>query len=290
MKYNLYLLLLFVLGWTSCSKLIDDVDIPIKEAKLVVHGFIHPGADTLEVRVEKTQAVFATDFDPNDLVVKDARVYITTETGEKHQLNYCDMSKKYLITSALLPVVEGDSYSLLVEHDKFPTARASVTVPYVNTAFEIVKIDSVFYSYKKTYEIVASISDTPNIENYYILFGYIHGVQYEEDENGEIKEEVITQRIFQWDEWISDQKADGLNYVRRGEVNYALENMPKGLHFKLFCIDEHFYRYRDAILAIDNLADNAFATPVSMYSNIENGFGVFSAYSVLAVDVNMVKQ
>lgn len=284
MQIKIHLLLLLLLGLFSCSGLIDDVDLPFDSSKLVIHGFIHTGADTIEVRVDKTQPVFAGNVDPQGLVVKDARVFITNQTGEIQQLEYCDVKKKYLIATSILPVVEGEIYSLLVEHDEYPTARAHATVPYVNNSFRLVKIDSVIYSYEKIYEITASITDTPGEENFYSLFGFISGTKPERDENGDWIEEEFIYRVFPWNERYSDQNADGLDYIREGRITVTPGSIPKALHFKLFCIDESFYQYSETMIAYDGFSDDEFATPITMFTNIENAYGVFSAYSVFTID------
>jgi hypothetical protein len=175
-----------------------------------------------------------------------------------------------------------------VQHNQFPDATAHTRVPIVNHGFNVIAIDSVLRSYNKTYYIETIIHDTPGIKNFYILYGSLLVAKSGAIQVGEDIDELFPLRVFPFDEWISDDKTDGASIVRNGSASMALEKMPKILLFQLFSIDEHFYAYRQSIFNLDNLESDPFASPVRMYTNFSNAYGVFASFGIYTYEISVV--
>ncbi|MFN3554492.1 MAG: DUF4249 domain-containing protein [Bacteroidales bacterium] len=287
-RSSLWILLCVYLMWSGCTQYVDDVLLPHAPPELMIHCFIYPGMDTVELQLLKTHPVFAKEINTEQLIVDDAEVFLETREGEMHAFSFCIRRLKYVLPCSQVVIHEGETYGIHVRHKAFPLAYAYTTVPFVHSDFEVSRLDSTLRSYNKSYYVDTYIHDTPGMANYYVLYGYLVGFRDGSTEEGNDAENDFSLRIFPFDEYISDERLDGLAIPKSGTTHMALRDMPKKLHFQLFSIDKHFYAYRQSILDLDNLEIDPFATPVKLYSNFSSGYGVFAAYSIFVHEVGLV--
>lgn len=273
----------------ACTDFVDDVNLPQPIPELVIHGYLFPGMDTIDVHVQTTHPVFSGETDYDNLVLEDATVYIEAPNGDSFLMEYMPQKKRYILPASQLQIHEGEKYHLRVEHPDFPVATAHATIPMVHYGFELVKLDSSITTYSKTYYVETFIHDMPGVENYYILYGYLSGENTVLDEEGEEYTEPFSRRVFPYDELISDKLLDGSSIPKNSSVYMGKNHMPKNLRFTLFSIDRHYYDYRQSILSLDNLDIDPFATPVQLYSNIDNAHGIFSGYSIYEVEFDLME-
>lgn len=288
--YALFCCLLPILFFAACTDFVDDVNLPQPTPELVIHGYLFPGMDTIDVHVQTTHPVFSGATDYESQVVEDAIVRIENPEGESFLLEYMPQKQRYILPASELEIREGVEYHLRVEHPDFPVATAHATVPVIHSGFELVAVDSSITSYSKRYDVETFIHDMPGVENYYILYGYLSGDYIGLDAEGEEYTEPFSRRVFPYDELISDKLLDGTSIPKNSSVYMGDGYMPKDLSFILFSIDNHYYEYRQSILALDNLDIDPFATPVQLYSNIENAHGIFSGYSIYEVEFDLMEK
>jgi len=84
----------------------------------------------------------------------------------------------------------------------------------------------------------------------------------------------------------SDDRVWHFSHQVRWEKVYlmAIKNFLDKLTIQLFTTDYHYYQYHTTIENYES--GNPFAEPSRIYSNVENGYGVFAGYqkSVFIVD------
>jgi hypothetical protein len=82
----------------------------------------------------------------------------------------------------------------------------------------------------------------------------------------------------------------GQKQVKLSIVSYSLEGYTDPVtgqtarpYVKVYRITESQFKFAKSYNVFDNADENPFAEPVNVYSNVKNGYGIFSAYTV-AVD------
>ena len=69
-------------------------------------------------------------------------------------------------------------------------------------------------------------------------------------------------------------------YTEAGSLNP--QNGPGGMRrstVKLLHINKDYYNYIRSLNTYENAADNPFAEPVNLYTNVNNGYGLFTTYA-----------
>ena len=66
------------------------------------------------------------------------------------------------------------------------------------------------------------------------------------------------------------------------DIKYS-SRPPSRPYVKVYQVTEEYFKYIKSLSAYQNSSDNPFAEPVNVYTNIANGYGIFSANTV-AVD------
>ena len=75
------------------------------------------------------------------------------------------------------------------------------------------------------------------------------------------------------------------NYWNEAGYIWSYRNI--GLRFYLHNISQDYYYYRRSLELYNQSSDNPFAQPVQVYSNIENGFGIFAGAQVNYFDIEL---
>jgi len=136
------------------------------------------------------------------------------------------------------------------------------------------------------------IQDNPNNKDYYELIlvskpiGPYYSVSYDMTNNDPV---LLNEDILEYlPEYLvfSDELFDGKNYtftVNYGTPVYNDEQIKHELTIYLRHISENYYKYKKRLLIHlynqDSDIWDGIGDPVPMYTNIENGFGIFAGYS-----------
>ncbi|MFC2086499.1 DUF4249 domain-containing protein [Bacteroidota bacterium] len=277
---------------TSCEKVID-IDIPDNDRKIVINGFINPESlfsvnvskslNILDIREVKYLDNVTVNVYENDLFIE--------------ALNY--ISNGNYKSNTFYPMA-GNNYKVEVLSPDLQTATASNTIP-INNINEMV-IDTLFTIYETQFEANTALEcnisfDDPAEENYYWF--NVTGQWAWYDWNPYTQEEIIykSRGNMQFesndpiiDSWVnesfdfvfSDELFNGKNidfsvYLYEHQFYDIDTNM---LHFNIHCITKDFYLYAVTHNAHMNAQDNPFTEPVQVYTNIENGYGIFAGHSV----------
>lgn len=296
-KIILYVFLIsIVTGFFSCEKEID-IAIPDRERKIIINS-LFTSNQTLTVNVTKSLSI----MDPVDIIfLNDAtiKLYENNTFIENLQL----ISNGNYISSHNL--INAKNYRVEVERNGV-TASA---INYIPEPIEIIDIDTnsirLFeYDYL---QCIINFQDNPHEENYYMfsLDNFKTDI-YEYYDNGILISDTVeyNNSYFQSDDiiienwlYINDQsyilfadhlisgKSYGLNIRVEHSNSYYYPDMSFNdtdssyIHFNLFSVTEEYYKYFKTFSMHRDSRENPFAEPVQVFSNVENGLGVFAGFS-----------
>ncbi len=282
-------------GFMACETTEQIDDFPIIKPQIVLNCLISPDSNW-EFQVSKSLSVLDnanTDF------LNTAKIDVS-ENGNKLFSPSGFNSRGFFYYSAQKPV-SGHTYQLDVDVDKMTAVHASCTIPdrvNIETVKGTIKDSNTWYDpwLKKGYgelkgDMTIRFSDPDSTDNFYLLTIYtIDTYEYvlppydtvreiyrdyyvgENDENPVIDIASDQYYIFS-DDLFNGQTFDF--FIPFHDWSYYSF---KTYVIALYSVDRNMYLYYRSKALYDNRRENPFAEPVQVYTNIENGFGVFGAY------------
>jgi len=299
---KLFLLLSISLIYISCEKVIPfegDVNTP----KLVINS-VFESDSTFKVHVSSSRSVIDTASLKN---IEDAIVTIKDGNGNVIEILNHVVSGFY--KGQVLPE-ENTTYILEVNHPNYANITASDSLPSpitinsvdTTTIFDPINGDRL--------QISMNFDDPENNQNYYLLETYsvneyllikdLDTIEYALDTTKQYM--VLTDEVFQnggspWREQglFNDLLFNGQNKTLELEIPY--ENWSGSedgydwsyqtltLRLYLHNISISYYYYRTSLELFQNASGNPFAQPVQVFSNVENGFGIFAGSQISFFDL-----
>jgi len=291
MKKYIFIAFLFMTTcFFSCEKIVDNVDLPQQEPKLVVHCYISPEDTLIKAHVYLSVPIFSNYNIDEYSPVTNATVKIT-DFSQEATLIY-DGIEKYVISTSAFSILPNNTYKITVSAPGYKAVEASCKVPaYTNETLQIIAIDSIKSNdYNTEYKFKIEFTDRPGIGDFYRLSGNVTTV-YDDGSgtNIDTSEYMLYPKYGQ--EFFSDKNNDGqkmlseMNYYKYSyyEEGYGGERII-GLKFHLLVTDEHYYKYHKSLSNYSG--DDPFSEPTIIYSNMQNGLGVFGAYRKFTVNSN----
>ena len=297
-----YLLLIIALTYISCEKVIPfegDVTIP----KLVINS-IFQSDSTFKVHVSSSRSVLDTDSFQN---ITDAVVNINDGNGNiietlNHQENGFYVGQTF--------PQENQTYTLQVTHPNYVNITSmdslplSIVINSVDTSTIVDPINGDRLQITMNFEDPGSSQNFYLIETYsineYLVIKNSDTSEYELDTAKQYM--VLTDEVFQnggspWREQglFNDLLFNGQNKALELEIPY--ENLSGneagynwsyktlGVRVYLHNISRSYYYFRTSLELYQSASGNPFAQPVQVYSNIENGFGVFAGSQISYFDL-----
>lgn len=228
-------------------------------------------------------------------LVRNATVLLYENDVLKDSLKYNSGLERYKATTAKIQA--GKTYKLVLSAPGFPTAEAiSVTpvlVPINNLSFTRNARNDIDGNPQD--EVKLSFSDNGSTEDYYLvrIQDANRNILYCVNTNDKDVEKLVYEDPFYPDDCLqsdrlllSDKNFNGTNktlifYTEAG----ALEPMPgQGkATVELLHINKEYYTYIKSLNTRENADDNPFAEPVNLYTNVKNGYGMFTTYAI-AID------
>gem|GEM_PF-5932535 len=267
----------------SCEMTVD-VELPASDPVLVVNAQPESGTPLL-VDVTLSQSVLSNDpgvFPP----LTNARVLLIRNGSDSLYADYFDPLKLYAFP--LIPA-EGDFFELQVSHPGYPAVRAEARIP------QALKIENVTLEHRvekdrdgnELARLSFDISDRPDEADYFSLElkylgtdSIVNSACFQSDEpvffrQGELQEpgdrSWFCEEFYFDDSYMTEHPYRVTVYLMESEFQLARE-----LILRLKTHEAASYLYRTSLE--DQLAvyGNPFAEPVIVYSNIENGLGIFA--------------
>lgn len=295
----------------GCGSLVQEVNpaiIPTATTNVVVHSFISPQDTLLTVYVQAPRSVLGTQFvdygytNYYERSVQNAVVKLSDGTTTVQLLGVGgDFPLYYAIDARKLPIVAGHTYTLTVSTPYFPPVTAQCTLPAQVKPTEI-RLDSTTqmqFDYTGVTYISRLIWQDPSGQaNYYQVSGRTtetstYNTQYQPNSPRHDTTTTGSSTVsFSRSTLISDQNQDGSQLISpKGERTlFSSANQQYNaviLTLGLSAVDENYYRYRSAIAQQTSAADNPFAEPVLIPSNIVGGLGCFGALNQASLSVRV---
>lgn len=294
---------LLVVFFGSCRKAID-IDVPESERSLVLNCAIEKGKD-IEAQVFKSGHVLDNfgyyESENNPYAINDASVYLYENNNEVGQF-ILSGNGKYLLSN--FSPTAGRSYRVEASHaDYNPVNGETIFMDSV----EVISFDSVRMGKDQDgWEVMfceLKIKDPADVSNYYRLT--IFKESYEDmyslypqcndpalEHLGWDDAMYFSDVIFNGDTYAFEVQIDpysfgyyygeGDGYV--SEDTYSSEAV---IYAKLESLSKEMYYYLRSITAQDEAEDfGPFSQPVTVYDNIENGFGIVGSKAVTNVPFN----
>ena len=299
---KLFLLLSISLVYISCEKVIPfegDVNIP----KLVINS-IFQSDSTFKVHVSSSRSVIDTASFQN---IEDAIVTIKDDNGSTIEtLNYVENG---FHIGQTFPQ-ENQTYNLEVTHPNYTNVTSSDSLPspiIINSIDTSTIVDPINGD---RLQITLDFEDPESAQNYYLIETYsvneylvIKNSDTTDYELDTIKQlMILTDEVFQNGSspfreqgLFNDLLFNGQNKALELEIPYdnfsgievGYEWSYKTLSVRVYLhnISKSYYYYRTSLELYQSASGNPFAQPVQVYSNIENGFGVFAGSQISYFDL-----
>ncbi len=303
-RYASFFALLLAVLTTGCETIID-VELPEHEPRLVVNSLFE--ADSLwHVEVGRSQGIRETDLLLE--CVTDATVELLREGRVLGTLSYADeapcLSAAY--RNPDLRVEPGAQYTVRVTAPGFEpaeaTGRTPEAVPF--TLGERLIRDENY----RPLEATISLEDDGAAANYYALSVFVRSLQIRYNPRTEERDTSYVRRrasFFSSDPVLRENEdfaeaveGDETRYRRalfsdatfngkterltiRAPANYSVplsdEDSFEVRHFVvLTALTREAYEYLRTEAVAERAGDNPFAEPVQVFSNVENGLGIFA--------------
>lgn len=305
MKNILTILCLAFLFSISCENLLIK-DLPLDETgfekQLAVQSFIVAGTDSIITLVSENASVLESTF---DIVYLDADVSLRKSDTEIAVLEQGDDGRYYHFFDSVIEA--GGEYELVIENTKYGDSRTKTAIP------EVIEIKDFDFKYNvgtdpldmtQVSEVSFTIVDPPG-ENFYSMsmeskvggldtfidpFSmdtftfesqvYLYPVSTQLDP-------AVSVSIYGEDIFINDDFFDGQEYrvsVRYSVFNNGGENseeeIKKLLLMNFTTHSEDSFNYQTSLDRYNSSQDfGLFSEPVSVYTNIDNGLGIFAGSS-----------
>lgn len=266
----------FFLFLFACEMVVE-IDMPQYDSQLVVNSFFHSN-NQFEVHISNSLGILDTGTFDN---IENATIEIL-ENGQvisvlRHIRNGNYRSLRRVYASA------GLTYSLRVEASGYESVSAFDAIPVAIPIISATLKDSVYVGeLDGTYaETTIKFNDPASVNNFYVIEIYQwssrNGNWYSiflSSIDPSVANDQVSSRIL-----FSDVIFDGKIYdLKVYFSNYILTQNPM-LFVRLNSISEAYYNYNKSFKLHQQNMGNPFAEPVQVYTNIENGLGIFAGYS-----------
>jgi len=301
---QLLLLSSILLLITACEKNIK-VDIPQRDPRLVINAWLAKDS-IIELTVGKSRNVLQAPDQTGSMqeayLVKNAIAKVFENNVLIDTLVYNSLTMTYK-SPLKRRVKAGATYSITVTAPGFAVAEGGTLVPsqsIINSVSRVREARQTADGYKQD-EITIRIDDPAGEENYYLvqLFGSafsgsqgsgiycVSTTDKDLEPIGDNADPLSTDNCYDGTSLLmKDANFNGKQKLIRLYVDsYALMDMNapgaaiRHPYVVVNRITADYFRFVKSYHVYYNSADNPFAEPVNVYTNIRNGYGSFSAYT-----------
>ena len=290
-------------AFISCEKVIP-FDEEIVEPKMVINGVFHSDT-TWRIHISSSRSVIDSNSYKN---ITNASAFILDNNENLIEELMHDTNGFYIGSTT---PQENVNYHLHVDHPTLENTRSQNLIP---SLININGIDTTttYSNGEKYLDLSINFEDPGNISNYYLVETYLvreileikngDTLEYEIDTSKAFM--LLTDEVFQdgdspWEDQglFNDILFNGQtksleislpNWDNYGnEAGYIWSDRNIGLRFYLHNISQDYYYYRRSLELYEQTSNNPFAQPVQVFSNIQNGFGIFAGTQVKYFDIEL---
>jgi hypothetical protein len=248
-----------------------NVIVPAGERKLVVGGFLSPTENEHQISLSQTDPLFGTD---TPISLANVKLTISSDSSS-YSPSYDFNSGTFQFNNNQFKIENDKNYHLkivtedgkIVESDMRTLSNQMPLVTDLKLNIDTVYTDFMYPELQ--YSLKISWNDLIGEQNYYRLIA--NRLLKDFDSN-----DTIVEPLNYFNEYVlkDDKGKDGqvltanFKYIESGAMN-----SPIGFEIILMKVDVNYYNYYKTL---NNYADgDPFAEPVILFSNIQNGLGVF---------------
>lgn len=306
---RLFIICLFLLSLFSCEKAVN-ISIPESEQKLVILSNFS-SIEPLKVTVTRSEELLSSDT--NFVAISNADVGIYQDGVLLESLTFVPQPPPlglFFQTNTFQPVI-GTTYELRARAPGLPMVTATSALPkaveLTNFKLRNVEKTTTFQGDRATYNYSLDISlqdPLPSGNQYHLLIKQQKLAMAEGD--GRPSETSIDQPQviavtrasttlenyhrggFLFDD--SEQNGQQLNYTFQFQTSTSNINEKLGkLYVELRTVSEDYYLFNQSISNAFQSSGEPVDQPVIIYSNVENGFGIFAGYSVVKDSLDVIQ-
>ena len=248
-----------------------NVIVPAGERKLVVGGFLSPTENEHQISLSQTDPLFSTD---TPISLANVKLTISSDSSS-YSPSYDFNSGTFQFNNNQFKIENDKNYHIkivteegkIVESDMRTLSNQMPLVTDFKLTVDTITKDWMYPEIQ--YSLKISWNDLIGEQNYYRLIA--NRLLKDFDSNDTIVEPL---NYFNEYELKDDKGKDGqvltanFKYIESGAMN-----SPIGFEIILMKVDVNYYNYYKTL---NNYADgDPFAEPVILFSNIQNGLGVF---------------
>lgn len=270
------------LAFTSCEKIVDNVDLGDAKPKLVVFSYISPGSDTIfaDVSLSRTINDVGYFYPPH---IDNAEVVVSKAGGQSVTLQFDPGLSRYFAVVSSSYLETGHEYKIHVKTPDGKEVEASCTLPVQNTSLQITKADTVEMQDHTRYRFRLEFDDIPGQPDHYRI---IAKAQIKYDWDGYVQIYDQYGEFSYGEEFIAVKDRDGDTFVVEAVIKiwsyYGDAEELLGMQFYLLSTDEHYYHFHQSLQRYE--PENPFSEPTIVYSNVSNGLGVFAGFNPFAME------
>jgi hypothetical protein len=293
------LIIWIAIQFTGCVKIINE-DITSKETKLVINSVIAPDS-IFTVNISRTFNIFDDESSNNLPFVDSATVNVYEDNNFLFQLEPDGFGyyKKYFYPQV------NKKYRIEVFSKKYGNASSTATIP-IKVNHE--KFDTMFYEYEeygqKYVDFMAEIiyKDPESEDNFYMLsakalykddMGYegIYRLSLYVPENESELFDVSYNELLWSDKFTNGNQVTitfsyFTMYYETIDISKNIDSIDIEFYFK--SVSKDYYAYLKSVnLFYETNNSDPFMQPVVIYSNIENGYGIFSSYDTDTIKLRL---
>lgn len=286
-KYYRWPCLVFLLlSITSCTAILDDIELPEVDQKLVVNSLFNEGEQfKVSVSYSQTRGTSA-----NLNVVADALVILSEDNSIVDTLVitedpfYADSVNRWYYLSSIVPVMDRQ-YSVRISAEDYQPVYANDFLPEKAKIRFVGKesISTTGEEARKYLRIYLEIDQLNATGFYYIAVSekrYINSIR----KNYilfEMNDPILGQHSYNIEqdyllfpgEFLANQA-----YAFSIDLNEEIVNS-NSVYFELISLSYDVWKYLETVTAQKNL-DTRISEPVKVYSNVEGGRGIFGGINV----------
>lgn len=272
-KMSSILILLSIL--ISCKKEVSN-KITAVAPQLVAQSFFAPGDDSIRVELDYSKNYFGDQQSRNQLLNSIPKATVQIESsGNTKTLMWSKRNRYFVISTREMPLIANKAYHLTVVTAEGLKAEAISTIPSMIEEVTMSKTVGKPKDQSRTDRINMSIKDEKGKENYYQFKLFFFTESQGFNQNYE-----IGQKLDHDHQDLSEIVAVSFShdlYLGNGGGGTGAKSYYQGYFIKA---TEEYYKYLESSKKNNDAGGNPFAEPVSNYTNIKGGLGVFAAYQI----------
>ena len=296
MKNTCFRISILVLAFSGCELIINP-DLPEHTPRLVIKAFFTPDGGWA-ASVSRSVGILEPSPGPERWVTG-ASVELLSDGRIIDRLPFLYRERVYASEKLLQT---GRSYSLQVSAPGFETVHATDSAPpSVPTSIESYRVETSDpvpgepgVSTVTEFRITLQIQDPSGEENRYQIRVIAPGRSGRRDLRFSTRdpsivsdnriEDPVTESVEPFtgsEPFFRDALFDGESHeIEISSVNLLVEaSLERVIWLQVRHISKAYYRHLKSALLHETTVDNPFAEPVRVYSNVENGYGIFAGYS-----------